>query len=285
MKIIHSLLIALTMGSITFPAGAQDDAPEIPEQRIYDVEIIIFRNDSVPKGREINLPTPSASRTENTIALAQLENPEVAEDTGFSLLAGEEMRLMDSAQKISDSSRYSLLLHTGWRQPGLESGKTIPVWIQGGRVFSNRYSSIDQFSAIQSSEDSGISQTPRYGLYELEGLIEITLSRYLHTRADLVLRKPADPVSLMQQQLDPDLTEEELERLEGGSLLNYGLNEQRRMRSKKLHYLDHPQFGMLVLITPYEAPEPVDQPAEGDSAVTPEESAVTGDLLPDPGAG
>lgn len=275
MKIIHSLLISLMIGSLTLPATAQDHAQETSEQRIYDVEIIIFRNDSVPKGREINLPTPSATRTENTIDLSQLDKPEITEDTGFSLLAGDTLRLMDSARKISDSSRYSLLLHTGWRQPGLENGKTIPVWIRGGRVFSNRYSSIDQFSQIQPTEESAITPTPRYGLYELEGLVEITLSRYLHTRADLVLRKPADPITLMQQQQDIGLTDEELERLEGGSLLNYGMNEQRRMRSKKLHYLDHPQFGMLVLITPYQAPEPIDQPAESDPATVSEEEAPT----------
>ena len=27
------------------------------------------------------------------------------------------------------------------------------------------------------------------------------------------------------------------------------------MRSKNLHYLDNPEFSMLILITPYEAPE------------------------------
>jgi len=46
-----------------------------------------------------------------------------------------------------------------------------------------------------------------------------------------------------------------IETIYGNRLLNYGLNEKRRMRSKKSHYLDHPEFGMLVLITPCEAPE------------------------------
>jgi len=48
------------------------------------------------------------------------------------------------------------------------------------------------------------------------------------------------------------------------------LQEHRRMRSRELHYLDHPLFGVLVLITPYELPEPeevevpIDEP-EADS--------------------
>ena len=31
------------------------------------------------------------------------------------------------------------------------------------------------------------------------------------------------------------------------------LAESRRMRSEELHYLDHPEFGMLVLITPVDS--------------------------------
>ena len=42
-------------------------------------------------------------------------------------------------------------------------------------------------------------------------------------------------------------------------LNNHSLKERRRMRSSKLHYLDSPEFSMLVLITPYELPdEPLD---------------------------
>ena len=41
-------------------------------------------------------------------------------------------------------------------------------------------------------------------------------------------------------------------------LNNHSLKERRRMRSNVLHYLDSPEFSMLVLITPYEAPEVVE---------------------------
>jgi hypothetical protein len=33
----------------------------------------------------------------------------------------------------------------------------------------------------------------------------------------------------------------------------FELNESRRMRSKELHYLDHPAMGIIVKITPVEA--------------------------------
>ena len=51
---------------------------------------------------------------------------------------------MEVVERITKSSRYQLLLHTGWRQPGLEASSAIPVWIRGGQVFDAGYSSIDQ---------------------------------------------------------------------------------------------------------------------------------------------
>ena len=259
-----------------------------PELKYYDVEVIIFKNLSVPTAHEFNLPTPSASRQHNTLDLADPVSVQKATELGFSVIPVEELRLQDSVSNIIKSSRYSLLLHTGWRQPGLDEANSVPVWIKGGRVYDKRYSSIDQVTDIEDarqpqnlsgqqemadakplsdSEDLGTAKAVKpYSadyLYELEGQITIVLSRYLHTRAELVFRKPAEPGNLLMLNEDPQLdsNSEDLV-LEGQLLLNYALNEQRRMRSKKLHYLDHPEFGMLVLITPYEAPEQLPQDTE-----------------------
>ena len=61
----------------------------------------------------------------------------------------------------------------------------------------------------------------------------MALSRFLHVYTDLALTKTG--------------------------LSNFGYNLQsfivkshRRMRSRTLHYIDHPKLGMLMLITPYE---------------------------------
>jgi hypothetical protein len=173
-------------------------------------------------------------------------------------------------------------LHTGWRQPGSDEKNSVPVWIKGGKVYSDDYSSIDQFKEIKNvtpanefqneslkvanSVPEKSRQTSK-GLYELEGQITVTLSRYLHTKVELVLRKPANPVELLQQNSTPSLFDEN-RIIEGQLLLNYGLNEKRRMRSKKLHYLDSPQFGMLVLITPYVAPAPLEESVGDSTPVT-----------------
>jgi hypothetical protein len=261
---LTGILISLYISLLSLPAFAAD-SDEAPDVKYYDVEIVIFKNIKVPKGHEFKLPTPSATRTENTLDLSDPKSIKRASQRGFIPLSSDELRLQDSVDKIIRSSRYGLLTHTGWRQPGLDEKNSIPVWIKGGKIFDNRYSSIDQVTQLK-QEDQNLQKKdtntqPKYisarGLYELEGLITITLSRYLHTKAELVLRKPADTASILQQ-VEPIGAQEQQEmiELEGQLLLNYGLDEQRRMRSKKLHYLDHPEFGMLVLITPYEPPPP-----------------------------
>lgn len=65
---------------------------------------------------------------------------------------------------------------------------------------------------------------------QLDGTLRLLLSRYLHLEADLIYR-PLD-----------------------GAQAVYRLRESRRMRSREIHYLDHPMFGIIALVTPYEPP-------------------------------
>lgn len=281
-RIIY-LLFAL-MTAVLIPVDAMSaDTPqptEPQEKPFYDVEILIFKNISVPRGHELNLPTPSPAKTETTLDLDNPANIDKNLELGFSNLDPQEFRLMGIEQSLKKSSRYQLLTHTAWRQPGLSSSESISVWITGGRTFGSAFSSIDQQDTftpqtvqqpVITQADSSQPETSQPvisngELFELEGKITITLSRYLHTQANLVLRKP------VTYQNQSQLTDQQLAKAvesDGGRLINYSLNEKRRMRSKKLHYLDNPQFGLLVLITPYEKP-PEENNIAADSPITAE---------------
>jgi hypothetical protein len=261
------------------PSGVTAD-----ELKYYEIEVVIFRNDQVPRSQEFNLPTPAPNLTEQTLDFSDPSAEEKIAEAGFLLLTKEDdYRLAAQAEIIDKSSRYELLWHKAWRQPGLESDLGVPVRVKAGRLFSTRYSSIDQFTRAPMTKDNTATDSsftegqpvtpadaeqapPVEGFYELEGLITVTLSRYLHTHANLVLRKPVGAI-MVTNPVEEEITADEP--VTGQQLLNYSLNEQRRMRSTRLHYLDHPQFGMLVLITPYE-------PDESDEQADPEEStAVT----------
>jgi hypothetical protein len=64
----------------------------------------------------------------------------------------------------------------------------------------------------------------------------------------------------------------------------YRLTEKRRIRSNELHYFDHPRFGVIARVTPYESPEapaPADALAPEDAATgAQEEEPVTADEQP-----
>ena len=262
----------------------------------YDVEIIIFRNIQAPKSKEFNLPVSSPSKSDRFLDLSSASSVAEAQPEGYELLPTDEFRLIDVVTRLIESPRYELLLHAAWRQPGLEREQVLPVWVKGGRIYGNEYTSIDsQIEFLESipqvkddlqSEDQNFafdeqtldslelqlleqqSKNQHQGLYELEGKITIALSRYLHTYTDLVLRRPRLTV-------DPKLRNVAQERYlaaysaDTRILNNHSLKEHRRMRSKTLHYLDDPEFAMLILITPYKLPEVfVETPVETESTIS-----------------
>ncbi len=274
---------------------AQDDTTDgsevIPR---YDVEIIIFKNSKAPKSREFVLPVSSPGKTEPMLDLASPASVSAARKQGYDLLPSSEFRLIDEAMRLVESPRYELLAHLAWRQPGVEREAAIPLWIRGGRIYGKEYMSIDsrigvdgrpieapdntgsagnlnfdeqslEALELQQLEQQPGPQTTHRGLYELEGKITIALSRYLHTYADLVLRRPrvsTDPL------LNEPVEDEYVATISPDAriLNNHSLREHRRMRSKTLHYLDNPEFGMLVLITPHEVAEGFEEaPVENDT--------------------
>jgi hypothetical protein len=301
---IHRFFSLLVLFSL-FPGASQAQSDAVAEAELiprYDVEIIIFKNLKVPRSKEFVLPVSSPSKNDNMFDLSSQASIDSALESGYEMLPAEEYRLRDVVTRLIESTRYQLLLHAAWRQPGVDREQVMPVWIKGGRIYGNEYISIDsqiEFFDNELTDNNGQTsvladgeaktytfdeqtlesqklqmrgeQTPpsHNGLYELEGKITIALSRYLHTYTDLILRRPrlsADSVLDNPAQAEYLATHAADTRI----LNNHLLREHRRMRSKNLHYIDSPEFAMLVLITPYEVAEGfVEAPIEPDPEVEP----------------
>ena len=58
---------------------------------------------------------------------------------------------------------------------------------------------------------------------DLHGVVQISRARFLHAKVDLIYQEAGQ---------------------------RYRFTSRRRMRSNQLHYLDHPMFGVLILVTP-----------------------------------
>jgi hypothetical protein len=164
-------------------------------------------------------------------------------------LDSEQYVLTKEKEHLKYSKKYQLLAHFGWRQPGFSQKQALPI----GLIFDPQYE-------------------------QTYGEIKIVLSRYLHTKVninsheqvcrrvtgeDALQEKTAKvkiEVELGQQQKQQQTTEPEQqqnsinkEETSDRSLCkeeNIQFKQSRKMRSKELHYLDHPVFGLLVKINP-----------------------------------
>jgi hypothetical protein len=137
----RSLSFLVLAALVSGPGLAQSEtSAELPR---YDVEVVIFKNIQVPKSREFVLPVSSPAKDKKMIDLSSARSVKAAKKLGYVIIPGDQYRLTDVANKLVKSSRYELLLHTAWRQPGLEQERALPVWIRGGRIYGNEYTSID----------------------------------------------------------------------------------------------------------------------------------------------
>ncbi len=157
------------------------------------------------------------------------------DEQSYRWLPVQELLMHREARRIDGRDELHILLHGRWIQPVPERTAPEPMLIQkGARV--------------------GDTQ-------QLEGTLAVTLGRYLHFQADLWYREPA----LGQLPVDIPLGEVFLRgsaaRTDPAVILpepdnSYMLlSESRRLRSKEVHYLDHPKLGIVVRIDPVAIPQ------------------------------
>ena len=131
------------------------------------------------------------------------------EGRAFGLTPRSDLRLHDTWGALRRSSRYRPLLHVGWQLPG--AARNAARWAHiGPHLGEGRAGTL------------------------VRGAVKVSLARYLHLELDLLYDRLRDgshdtPGDAVQTR--------------------FRLRSSRRMRSNELHYIDHPLFGVLVLIT------------------------------------
>lgn len=217
----------------------------------------------------------------------------------FLLRPASDLKLSDAVRRLNRSGRFRVITHAAWRQALSRGGPTAPVHIH------NMLGDIETYQRLsQSALEHGLPLAPNVATFEmtppatvsessdgsvvaeieaattgafptpvqrpiefpLDGTVTIRLARYLHIDADLIwhrmeqAREDAQPGPPIEITMDGSPITPEV-RMRG-----YRLNESRRMRSKELHYLDHPVYGVLALITPVdEAAKQAEQPEDGSN--------------------
>jgi len=187
----------------------------------YQIEVVIFETAS---GRQLNAGGLYYPKSAKSLTL----NTEAALTAGFAL-SDNDLTLTDNARSMASSGRYRVLRHFAWRQPGLDESSAVPIRIAIGTstpvYLPERLSSYDNF--IPASLSPTGSNKREATAFTVNGTIKVRLGRFLHMDAKLVYTDP-----------------------ETGQ--GFRLAQSRKMRSRELHYIDNPRFGILTRIVPLE---------------------------------
>lgn len=197
----------------------------------YTVEVIVFANQTSENLNDEYWSDIPEIPVRSAITLKPTTEGELDQ---FQILPKDLLSLNQEVSRLNASGKYRVLYHAGWMQPVAETQKPKPVRIQAGEILDN-------------------------GVYELDGYLAVGRGRYLHFRPDLYFsrtltatesnllaeQKPTTASTAVNTAISPtDFYIPET--------LTVKLNQARRMRSKELHFIDHPLFGVLVEMKPVE---------------------------------
>lgn len=243
------------------------DAPEVLKKDWYQVEVVIFKRED-PVTDEYWRLEGEPELTSSVIRLARANEDEAqlpdhatdahrtaAERKAWRALDEEKHNLEQMTEQMLDRGDYRILFHESWRQPVSKRNRAFPIYVQGGqRVMPalqkrpDETGSSGSTSASMSPEsdrnnEEGISANTNsntgtafrpgatLALPEMRGTLVLHVSRYLHIEPNLWLTDQDARDRLYRVQID----------------------QSRRMRSEKLHYLDHPKFGLLIQVNPWQS--------------------------------
>jgi len=208
----------------------------------------------------------------------------------FQLLPDAALTLTELTKTLTNSNKYVPILNIAWRQPvaSKEAAQTIYIHSHQEQIALATTPGLTSINTLMAPP--GLSDTPMLlvaqneahmpprdtSLKTLDGTIKIHLGRYLHLEADLLYRSQIEPLKNNTFFMN-------LDEIEQPQTL-FRMHQKRRLRSGELHYFDHPMFGMLVKIIPYELPEPELEPelkenSEPDAALIEENIETNGTAI------
>lgn len=232
------------------------------DMRYYDVEIIIIENLTDAAKNAENWPLEvNLTQAEKTVQLGETVNSEwlpqdVDLKSSFTVLSSSQYQLSEQVEKISESKKQRVIFHTAWRQPGLNKEIALPVYFK--REISPAPVIEDKNAANTSNEEASSFTDTKQEVNKmpsiLEGILRVTLARYLHLEAELTLRNKLPEITISDNPFSVLDNEKERDAMQKQGVIHLK-QKRRRIRSTELHYLDHPVLSILVRMTPYEKPE------------------------------
>jgi len=211
-KIISALGFALLLNSFA------------QAETLYQIELIAFARSGAETeenwDRQYDLHYP-----ERYVNLQAADGS----DAPFQLLPADAMQLNKEADAIAGRRNLHVLLHAAWRQTVDDPAHATAVIISGGKQFGEHH--------------------------ELEGTFKLSVEHFLRADANLWLSRFSNSAAETPAKTAlPNPPGAIAPGADDGqhyfATQTVVLQEQRRLRSGELHYLDHPRLGLIVFVIP-----------------------------------
>jgi len=218
--------------------------PGIAAARWYQVDVVVFRHnvESTAGGEQwpamTELPDFSDSMDLITDLPAMADEPAETQTPGgagplaFKALDRNERGLNDAERRLRNSSEYAPLLSAAWRQPSFCVSGAKRVHLAD---VDTRGATATRQSANGDSGVATVALTPR-----IEGTVMLKVARQMSVDVDFIYDHDGTPVRL---------------------------KASRSMKLREVHYFDHPLFGVLVQVVPFDLPE--EDPSAGSGSDEP----------------
>ncbi len=199
-----------------------------PAQAVdYDVEIIIFEH--------VRDTTVGSSSTLLVPVVRNAQQIPEAPTPGSPIQPLGELRLSAEAEKIKASNNHRLMYHGGWRQGAIDKENAPYMSIAMGRrvsLLAERGDADSIYLRGYTNPPANLEQELRQRtISKLQGGIKVWVGRFLHFDT-LLSYTPS------------------------GANYSFAFESERRMRSRQMHYIDHPRVGIITKIFPVDDTAP-----------------------------
>lgn len=263
-----------------------------PQLRYPEMARFLMRPDEVPTDSS-EVPDTSTPATETGTQTGAAEEAVInAEDilsepsfeNAFVLLSSEQHELSAAANTMNRTGRYRVLFHGAWTQPVAARSEALPIilersgdtghWpaLQGSiKLYLSRYLHLEtnlwlntngdylkgswRMSPPPLAPESVLSEDGSALLAKLESNEDA--AEIVRPDTDTAGDRPSNLYWLERERLEKERLAEQQVHLQPVYPFRHAalLQQKRRMRSKEVHYIDHPMLGLIIKLTPLETQE------------------------------
>lgn len=188
--------------------------------------------------------------------ISSATNSYASANGGPVLLARSQSQFASIINSISRERGTRSLLHMAWQQPMRGKSGSVPIRLFAGKDFSGTYhfdgrKIIKQAQAEPMTHADGMPMLAPVvsPVWELDGTLNIYLSHYLYIETALNLRKEGRKLlPVMPSDASDSSATLTAPKVMTPFLMSVPLEQNRRVKSEEIHYLDHPEMGMVIQI-------------------------------------